>query len=299
MFMFNKTKSITLLLAVLLILCFTGCPPANEGETEGETEAEGEGEVEWEGETEYETETFWLGEQQDVRLDMVWVSGGSFMMGRYSGEQDSFDYEDPQHSVTAPGFWMGKYELTKAQWTAVMGTTPWSGQSYVLDDPNSPAVYVSWNDAQSFITALNSYTGLTFRLPSEAEWEYACRAGTTSRFYWGDDPSYTVGNDYCWWRYNADNVGECYAHVVGLKLPNFFGLCDMSVNVWEWCEDDWHYGYVGAPTNGTSWVDTPRGSTRVLRGGCWDIIGHFCRSASRFGYIPSVTFSGLGFRLAR
>ncbi len=168
----------------------------------------------------------------DVPLVMVWIPAGTFMMGRYSGEQDSDSTEDPQHHVTlSQGFWMGKYELTKAQWTAVMGTEPWSGHDNVLDDPASPAVYVSWDDAQAFITALNSYTGRTFRLPTEAEWEYACRAGTTTRFYWGDDPSYPMGDDYCWWTYNAWDVGEEYAHGVGQKLPNAFDLYDMSGNV--------------------------------------------------------------------
>ncbi|NQU42433.1 formylglycine-generating enzyme family protein, partial [bacterium] len=123
-----------------------------------------------------------------VALVLVRIPTGSFLMGRYPGEQDSYSTEDPQHLVTiAYDFYMGKYELTKAQWTAVMGTTPWSGQSYVLNDPNSPAVYVSWNDALSFVSALNTHlssTGqdsATMRLPSEAEWEYACRAGTTTR----------------------------------------------------------------------------------------------------------------------
>ncbi len=235
----------------------------------------------------------------DVPLTVVWVPSGSFDMGRYPGEQSSYSWEDPQHSVTVSGFWMAKYELTKAQWTAVMSTTPWNGQSYVLNDPNSPAVYVSWNDAQSFITALNGLTGLTFRLPSEAEWEYACRAGTTTRFYWGDDPSYTAGNAYCWWRYNAWDVGEGYAHIVGLKTENAFGLYDMSGNVWEWCEDDWHSNYTGAPADGSAWVDSPRGSNRVQRGGSWDLFGHNCRSAYRHDAGgPSGSFFSIGFRLA-
>ena len=234
-----------------------------------------------------------------VLLEMIWIPAGTFMMGRYPGEQDSYSNEDPQHQVTlTQGFWMGKYELTKAQWTAVMGTTPWSGHSYVLNDPDSPAVYVSWNNAQSFITALNGLTGQTFRLPSEAEWEYVCRAGTTTRFYWGDDPSYTVGNAYCWWTYNARDVNEKYAHVVGQKLPNAWGLYDMNGNVWEWCEDDWHSSYTGAPTDGSAWIDSPRGSYRMLRGGGWYNIGSNCRSAYRDGVNPSGTNGGGGFRLA-
>jgi formylglycine-generating enzyme required for sulfatase activity len=233
-------------------------------------------------------------------LEMVWIPGGTFLMGRYPGEQDSWDdLEDPQHSVTVPGFWMAKYELTKRQWQAIMGTTPWSGQSDVLNDPDSPAVWVSWDDARALIMALNSYTGKTFRLPSEAEWEHACRARTTTRFYWGDDPSYTVGNAYCWWSYNAHLVGESYAHVAGQKLPNVFGLYDMSGNVWEWCEDDMHNDYTDAPTDGSAWVNSPRGLTRVLRGGAWGSAGLNSRSAIRFHISPSYTATAFGFRLAR
>jgi formylglycine-generating enzyme required for sulfatase activity len=236
-----------------------------------------------------------------VTLDMVRIPSGSFMMGRYPGEQGSYDREDPQHQVNIGyDFYMGKYEVTKAQWQAVMGTTPWSGQSYVLDDPNSPAVYVSWNDAQAFVTALNQLGQGTFRLPSEAEWEYACRAGTTTRFYWGDDPDYSQIGDYAWYDGNAWDVDEKYAHVVGRKLPNAYGLHDMSGNVWEWCEDDWHSNYNGAPSDGGAWVDSPRGSSRVLRGGSWDNGGNVCRSADRGRSLPGLTYGGYGgFRLSR
>ena len=283
MFTASYLRNAAVMAALLLALVMVGCPPPS---------GEGEGEGEW------ETETIML--PDNVPLEMVWIPGGTFLMGRYPGEQDSSSSEDPQHQVTVPGFWMGKYEVTKRQWIAVMGTTPWSGQVCVLNDLDSPAVYVSWNDAKAFITELNTDTGLTFRLPSEAEWEYACRAGTTTRFYWGDDPSYTAINDYAWWEGNAWNADEKYAHVVGLKLPNAFGLYDMSGNVWEWCEDDWHYGYTGAPTNGSAWVDSPRGSDRVVRGGSWRGDGcDGCRSADRSIIIPSGGGNSLGFRLSR
>ena len=235
----------------------------------------------------------------DVPLVMAWIPAGTFMMGRYPDEQDGYDREDPQHPVTlSSGFWMGEYELTKAQWTAVMGTTPWSGEDYVLDDPDSPAVYVSWDDAQAFITALNSLAGKTFRLPSEAEWEHACRAGTTERFYWGDDPSYTAIGDYAWWYGNTHNVNEKYAHVVGQKLANTFGLYDMSGNVTEWCQDWYHSSYAGAPDDGSAW-ESPTGRYRMLRGGGWDINVVVWRSAYRSYGIPSITSHKIGFRLAR
>jgi formylglycine-generating enzyme required for sulfatase activity len=197
---------------------------------------------------------------------------------------------------------MGKYELTKAQWEAIMGTTPWSGKLYVLNDPNSPAVYVLWNDAQAFMTALNTHLtnigqgAYTARLPSEAEWEYACRAGTAMRFYWGDDPSYTQIGDYAWYVDNAWSVNEGYAHIFGQKLPNAWGLYDMSGNVWEWCQDWYHSSYTEAPKDGSAW-ESPGGSSRVIRGGCWFFYAHFCRCAFRGGYPPSYTHSDVGFRV--
>ncbi len=155
---------------------------------------------------------------------------------------------------------------------------------------------------QLFITEVNNYTGLTFRLPSEAEWEYACRAGNhtpPTRFYWGDDPGYTTINDYEWWYGNSFNVGEQYAHLVGQKLPNAFGLYDMSGNAWEWCEDDWHPNYILAPTNGLAWVDSPRGFYRVLRSGSWYGKDYACRSACRTYFNTAVANFTFGLRLAR
>ncbi len=231
-----------------------------------------------------------------VPLEMVWCPSGSFQMGRYPGEQDSYVWEDPQHLVTfASGFWMGKYELTKRQWQAVMGTTPWSGKDHVLADLDSPAVYVSWNDAQSFITLVNGATGLTFRLPSEAEWEYACRATTTTRFYWGDDPSYTAVGNYAWYTGNCSN--QQYAHLVGQKGANGWGLYDMSGNVFEWCLDTAHEDYIGAPTDGSAWIRTP--DTRMGRGGSWGSGGVGCRSALIISNNPTEPRDDWGFRLVR
>ncbi len=213
-----------------------------------------------------------------------WIPPGNFMMGRYPGEQDSYSYEDPQHQVTfAQGFWMSKYEITQAQWRAIMGTNP----SYFTGD-NKPVEQVSWDmirQANGYLDKLNAaHPGNGFRLPSEAEWEYACRAGTTTRFYWGDDPGYTVINDYAWHYYNNTPYGT---KEVGLKLPNAWGLHDMSGNVWEWCEDDWHDTYTGAPGNGSAWVALPRSSYRVLRGGSWDVYYNwYLRSANRYWTLP-------------
>lgn len=232
-------------------------------------------------------------------LDMVWIPGGTFMMGSPNTEHDRDSNEEPQHSVKLSGFWMGKFEVTKSQWQALMGTTPWSGHSNVLTDPDSPAEYVSWNDAQSFLTEVNNRTGKTFRLPSAAEWEYACRAGTTTRFYWDDDPSHVSINYYAYWYGNAWTTGELYAHVVGRKAANTFGLFDMSGNVEEWCEDDWHESYWGAPADGQTWMDSPRGSDRIVRGGSWAANADYCRSAYRCYSNPTCTDCAYGFRVVR
>ncbi len=232
----------------------------------------------------------------NVPLVMEWCPPGTFMMGRRPDERDSDHGEDYRHEVTLSyGFWMGRYPVTKGQWTAVMGTTPWSDDPYSITDADSPAVDVAWNDVKAFIAALNDYTGEEFRLPSEAEWEYAARAGTTTQFYWGDDPDYTQIAEYAWYWENCSS--EQYAHVVGLMLPNSFGLYDMSGNVWEWCEDDWHFLYTNPPLDGSAWVDSPRGTYRIVRGGSWASIAGSCRSANRFYTNPSYSYDNLGFRL--
>jgi len=231
----------------------------------------------------------------DVPLEMVWIAPGTFMMGRYVGEQDSFVREDPQHMVTlTQGFWLGKYEVTQRQWGALMENVPWSGHTYVSHDLDSPAVWVTWDDAYSFIAALNRHTGLVFRLPSEAEWEYACRAGTTTRFYWGDDPTYTVGNAYTWWKGNTDS--GYFANPVGQKLPNGWGLHDMSGNVLEWC-DDRYGGYSSESVLDP--VGAESGQLRLLRGGAGNSAEYDCRSASRtFGREPNLALRNFGFRIA-
>ena len=237
----------------------------------------------------------------DVSLETVWVPGGLFAMGSPDAEPGSNSYEKPQHPVTLGGFWMGKYEVTKRQWQAVMGVVPsppWTGQSSVLADLDSPAVFVSWAGAQSFVSALNSYTGQTFRLPTEAEWEYACRAGTLTRFYWGDDLSSVLIDGFAWWNGNAFSAGQRYAHVVGGKTANSFGLFDMNGNAWEWAQDWYHDGYTGAPSDGSAW-ESPAGTTRVIRSGSWSYYAGNCRSATRFGMDPSFADAGMGFRIAK
>ena len=233
----------------------------------------------------------------NVPLVMVWIPPGTFFMGKdYTSINDEFA-ESPQHQVILSyGFWMGKYEITKRQWEALMPVNPWAGQQNISTDPESAAVYISWNDARLFVNALVNHTGLPFRLPSESEWEYACRAGTATRFYWGDDLSLTNIGNYAWFNGNANN----FARPVGQKLPNLWGLHDMSGNAIEWCEDDFHNGYAGAPADGNAWVDAPRAPYRVMRGGSVFTIADFCRSGSRkYYYLPNNSTSSGGFRVAQ
>ena len=229
----------------------------------------------------------------EVPVDFVRIPAGTYMMGRFENEQDSEDTESPRRQVTiGQEFWMSKYPITQAQWQAVMGDNPsfYSGA-------NRPVERVSWNDIRSqggFLDELNAmYAGLTFRLPTEAEWEYAYRAGTTSRFYWGNDPSYNNIGDYAWYQGNS----TLQTHDVGQKTPNAWGLHDMAGNVLEWCEDDWHENYEGAPTDGSARIDEPRGSARVVRGGGWPSSAPFCRAASRTYDSPDESNFSIGFRI--
>ena len=216
-------------------------------------------------------------------LEMVLIPAGTFMMGSPSTEKDRKDDEGPQHEVTITNsFYLGKYEVTQEQWYAVMGTLP----SAFTEVRNHPVEQVSWDDCQSFVEKLNEMGLGEFRLPTEAEWEYACRAGTVTPYYWGDESI----EDYAW--YNANSGSR--THEVGLKLPNDFGLYDMSGNVWEWCQD-WHGAYSAEdqvdPTGQQS------GSLRVFRGGCWYGPARYCRSASRYWNTPDGSGNHIGFRV--
>ena len=195
------------------------------------------------------------------------------------------------------GFYLGKYEVTQGEWESVMGTTPWSGESYVQEHPSHPAVYISWNDVQAFVEKLNDAAGsVVYRLPSEAEWEYACRAGTSTRWSFGDDESQLT--DYAWYRANARDVGERYGHAVGTKLPNPWGLYDMHGNVWEWVQDWYSSSYY----NSSPRVDPPgpsSGSARVRRGGNFLNSARIVRSAFRDAYSPGDRRHDIGVRLLR
>ena len=216
---------------------------------------------------------------------MVYVQGGTFTMGATAEQgSDADGREKPTHSVTLSDYYIGKYEVTQAQWTAVMGSNP---SNFTGD--NNPVDYVSWDEVQEFITKLNAQTGKRFRLPAEAEWEYAARGGSQSKGY-----KYS-GSD------SIDEVAWCHdnssstTHPVGQKTPNELGIYDMSGNVWEWC-GDWYGSYSSeAQTNP---MGPSSGSSRVLRGGSWNYFARNCRVSYRFHGTPDYRFNGSGFRLA-
>ncbi|HPO16848.1 MAG TPA: SUMF1/EgtB/PvdO family nonheme iron enzyme [Candidatus Hydrogenedentes bacterium] len=235
----------------------------------------------------------------NVPLDLIACSAGAFFMGSPDTEEGRYGNET-QHQVTLTrGFSMGMYEITKRQWQAVMGTSPWSDwPDYILDEPESPAVCISWDDAQDFAEALSDHTDMEFRLPTSAEWEYACRAGSQTRYYWGEDPSYMlIGyGRYAWFEANARFGGAQYAHIVGLMLPNAWGLYDMSGNVSEWCQDYWHVNSAHPETDPTG---PASGTDRISRGGSWYTGAQYCRSANKRNDHPTYYDHALGFRIVR
>ena len=235
---------------------------------------------------------------QGAQLEMIAIQGGTFLMGAPKMEPDSYYEEQPQHAVTIPPFYMGKYLVTQAQWQAVMGNNPAKFKSV-----HHPVETVSWNEAQECIKKLNAlaqtiethgHASLQFRLPTEAEWEYACRAGTQTAYSFGNDPS--LLSEYAWYRGNSDNE----THPVGQKKPNNFGLHDMLGNVWEWCADTWHESYrgKGVPTDGSEWKHSGAQKKKALRGGSWVNPQHCCRCAYRINSYPNYTGDDIGFRLA-
>jgi len=221
--------------------------------------------------------------------EMVVIPSGSFTMGGEESIEEIDSREAPRHNVTlAKPFAIGKYEVTQAEWEAVMGGNPSEFKA-----PQNPVETVSWDDAQEFISRLNARTGLTYRLPTEAEWEYAARAGSDTAYSFGGDTGQL--GEYAW--FDGNSGGK--SHPVGLKKPNAFGLYDMHGNVWEWVEDCYHEDYVGAPTDGSAWGAGPGSCRRVYRGGSWNDDPWHLRSALRLRYTPDGQVNFLGFRLAR
>jgi formylglycine-generating enzyme required for sulfatase activity len=230
----------------------------------------------------------------DVHLDMMLIPGGMFSMGSPETEKDRSPFESPQHRVTVQAFCMGKYPITQAQWQAV------ADQNSVLKPNPSeftgddlPVENISWNDATEFCAALSELTGREYRLPTEAEWEYACRAKTTTPFHFGETITTDLANyngmdyeDSKWPGSYGDGPKGTHRRettIASAFPPNVFGLHDMHGNVWEWCQDNWHSDYIGAPIDGSSWANKSNNDSHLLRSGSWTNDPQFCRSAFR-GY---------------
>ncbi len=233
--------------------------------------------------------------------NMVFIPPGTFRMSSPTNEAHRFVTEGPQTAVTiSRGFWMGKYEVTQGEYQAVMGSNPsyFSTNNGYAEDLSRPVESVYWSDATNYCEVLTQRerasgrieTNSMYRLPTEGEWEYACRAWTSTRFSYGDDPDYTNLTNYAWY---GDNSGGT-THAVGQKLPNPFGLYDMHGNIREWCQDWWGEspGGIALDPQGPA-----MGSNRVIRGGVWSDLARACRSADRDDLIAVIRLSDFGFRV--
>ncbi|PSB53611.1 protein kinase [filamentous cyanobacterium Phorm 6] len=241
---------------------------------------------------------------KDITLEMVSIPKGSFTMGAPASEAKSYYFERPQHQVTIKPFLLGKYPINQAQWAAVAKLP--KIQYDLKPDPshfkgkNLPIENVSWNDAVEFCVRLSQKTGRSYRLPSEAEWEYACRAGTTTPFHFGDTVTPDLVNYNGNYPYGTAPKGiyRETTTAVGSFPPNSFGLYDMHGNVWEWCQDIYHDNYNGAPIDGSAWESGGDSKNRVQRGGSWVNNAVYCRSADRLYVSAVIRWWGRGFRVA-
>ena len=252
------------------------------------------------GQASYFTEDLGKG----ISLEMVVIPAGSFQMGSPDTEEGRRDSESPRHQVTVASFCMGKHPVTQAQWQAVAALPQVNRK---LDSNPSrfkgkdlPVEQVSWYDAVEFCTRLSQKTGREYRLPSEAEWEYACRADTTTPFHFGETITPELANYNGNYTYGSGPKGkyrEQTTPVGSFKVANAFGLYDMHGNVWEWCADHWHGNYKGAPTDGSPWLTDNDNHYRLLRGGSWNVNPRVCRCAVRVSNEPDLRNSSIGFRV--
>ncbi|MCC5666050.1 SUMF1/EgtB/PvdO family nonheme iron enzyme [Nostoc sp. CHAB 5784] len=248
-----------------------------------------------------------------IVLEMVAIPGGKFLMGSPESEPERTGDESPQHTVTIQPFFMGKFPVTQSQWKAVAAlpkvNIDLDPEPSNFKGVNRPVEQVSWDDVIEFCARLSKKTEKTYRLPSEAEWEYACRAGTTTPFYFGEtittDLANYRGTD---WDYNGTVYRGNYAQGpkgeyrkqttdVGKFPANPFGLFDMHGNIWEWCQDEWHKNYNGAPKDGSAWLVDNDNQNRLLRGGSWLSLPRNCRSAFRNSFARGYRRSSVGFRV--
>jgi formylglycine-generating enzyme required for sulfatase activity len=240
---------------------------------------------------------------EGLNLEMVAIPSGTFWMGSPNSETNTSDSEHPQHQVTVAPFFMGKYAVNQAQWRSV-ASLPQINQKLEPDPANfkgenRPVEQVSWLDAEEFCLRLSVATGRPYRLPSEAEWEYACRSGTQTPFHFGETITPNLANFDGNYPYAKSKKGLYREEttVVGDFTPNVFGLYDMHGNVYEWCFDHWHDSYKGAPTDGRPWLSDDENARRIRRGGSWLYTPRDCRSASRYPYYPSNCTYIIGFRV--
>ncbi|AFY55454.1 hypothetical protein Riv7116_2973 [Rivularia sp. PCC 7116] len=247
-----------------------------------------------------------------INLEMVLIPSGNFKMGAPETEIGSSDRERPQHQVTIPFFFMGRYQITQAQWRAVANLPQLNRElkpapsSFKGD--NLPVEQISWYDAVEFCARLSHHTGRNYRLPSEAEWEYACRAGTTTPFHFGE----TITTDLANYRGMDSSYGngtkgiyrQQTTPVGSFNVANNFGLSDMHGNVWEWCFDDWHNNYQQINADGRAWIEKSHQNKndyrfrRILRGGSWGYNAQSSRSAGRLYNIPGYNNINIGLRIA-
>ncbi len=249
-------------------------------------------------------------------LSMVLIRGGIFEMGSPKTETDRFEFESPQHQVTVPSFFMSEFLIVQAQWMLVSdmpqvdiplektpSQLPLKGENRIIH----PVTDVNWFESVEFCKRLSKHSGRTYRLPTEAEWEYACRAGTTTPFNFGE----TITTDLANYR-GTDNKEHEWSGSYGRGTegiyreqttpadafsPNAFGLYDMHGNVWEWCLDHWHDNYQGAPTDASAWLSDDKNANRLLRGGSWGDDPRNCRSATRIYLTPVNRILIIGFRV--
>lgn len=258
----------------------------------------------------YQTENLGNG----ITLDLMSVPAGTFTMGSPEYEIQRFDNESPQRDVTITKFWIGKYPVTQAQWTAVADLPKVKDSldpdpSYFKGDKR-PVEQIRWYDAVEFCQRLSQHTGKAYRLPSEAEWEYACRAGTTTPFHFGHTITPDLANYFGttpYGQYGARGIYREQTTAVGsFNMANTWGLYDMHGNVQEWCLDYVQESYQGAPTDGTAWLIGGDNTARMTRGGSWNYFPALCRSASRMGaqadaqpslYAHTQTYKFVGFRV--
>lgn len=244
-----------------------------------------------------------------VVLEMIAIPEGNFLMGSPENEIERYSREGRLHRVTLKSFCIGKYPITQAQWFAVAALPPVNCElkpsPSLFKGDNRPVEQVSWYDALEFGDRLSRLTGKSYRLPSESEWEYSCRGGTTTAFHFGETITPSLANYNGNYAYNTGPLGsscKTTTEVGSFQVANGFGLSDMHGNVYEWCADRWHKDYQGAPVDGSVWKEVDESSSVppswVIRGGAWNVPPKYCRSAFRSHLPAEGRFRNIGFRIA-